>query len=136
VFHFDHGKHLALALHGSRNAQASLRYFLLSKTSQGLFDDLQRSSHEVDGITYTAILGALQQGGIAFTHFEVGGRHNQNSIGLFPIVVKEIFTDFRTLKTVVNCSPLIFSIKALSAGQQGQARLDRFVAQVKDGFLP
>eukprot|EP00434_Breviolum_minutum_P003842 symbB.v1.2.003381.t1/scaffold190.1/size276550/6 len=28
-----------------------------------LFDDLQRSSLEVDGITYTAILGALQQGG-------------------------------------------------------------------------
>ena len=54
----------------------------------------------------------------------------------FPIIVKDIFTDFRTLKTVVNCSPLIFSIKALSVGQQGQSRLDRVSSQVEDGFLP
>ena len=31
VFHFDHGKYLAFALHEGNNAQASLRCFLLNK---------------------------------------------------------------------------------------------------------
>ena len=80
--------------------------FFAQQTSQGLLDDLQRSSQEVDGITYTAILGALQQGAIAikkinkaniYTYFEVEGRHNQEAQAFSSQIAKGMFKGFGTV---------------------------------------